>query len=399
VSWRLATFEALDVLVSADARPLADGGFGHDGEISPAAFAGCLRTLILRRAGYRFGAPSQTPSAKEAARVIGLGLDSGFDFRFGGPLLWAEDELLFPAPSSLAAAPDGEVLGTLTPARDDEFLFDRALDRLDPLPTPGTGAELPEGWVTAACLMEALTPVAGAQPALTVTKTTTLLARERRFGHERDPRRGVVAEGRFFSRGVLRPTESPGRNGVRAVRFAGLLDGVEDALLPAGISSARLAGDGHAVRVELFPGAETSEFLEQLNRLRDTLPGLLGKHRGLVLYLATPGIFADGWRPRAFERDTKLVLRGAAVGRPRIVGGWDWKRQQPKRLWRAVPAGSVYFFEIPEAWNDRQIQELVKGYFLAEAVTDVYGQLGFGLAVLGAWEVRRRDEGVKHGSK
>jgi len=399
VSRRLVTFEALDVLVSADARPLPDGGFGHDGEISPAAFAGCLRTLILRRAGFDFRASSQTPEAERAARVVGLGLDSGFEFRFAGPLLWSADRLLFPAPRHLVTAGDGFVLGTLAPHNDDGIVCDAAMGELDLLRAGGAEGEPAAGWVTAAELAEALAPEGGTPPvpSVKVMRTEDLLARERRFGHERDPRRGVVAEGRFFSRGVIRFTEKPGRRGVEAVRFAGLLDGVSKDLLPEGMSSARLAGDGHAVRIELFEPTETSDFLGPLNGLRDSLPALLDEQRGLVLYLATPAIFNDGWRPRCFETATRLVLRGAVVGRPRLVGGWDWKYQRPKPLRRAVPAGSVYFFELPEGHSEDDIRSLVGRYFLDEAVTDEYGNLGFGLAVLGAWDARRADEEAGHG--
>ena len=400
MSWRLVTFEALDVLVSADARPLGDGGWGHDGEISPAAFAGCLRTLILRRAGYRFGETSQTCTAEKAAEVIGLGLDSGFDFRFAGPLLLTEGGLLFPAPRTLLFK-NGLVQDRLGPTRDDGRLRDAAMDGLELLGAGRTDGEPAEGWMGAGSLAATLKHVPdGGAPwdplNVTMQRPGDLIHRERRFGHERSDH-GVVAEGKLFSRGVLRFSEKTLRSDLAAVKMAGLLRGVGDDLFPAGAHTARLAGDGHLARIEMLSSEASEGYVTELEELRQKLPGLLEQFRGLTLYLATPAIFENGWRPESFEQATGLALRAAAVGKPRIIGGWDWKKKRPKRLWRAVPAGSVYFFELPEDADSTVIDTLVKTYFLAEAVTDAYGNLGFGLAVLGAWDGRRRNEEATDG--
>ncbi|MBA2276139.1 MAG: hypothetical protein H0W06_00120, partial [Chloroflexia bacterium] len=80
--------------------------------------------------------------------------------------------------------------------------------------------------------------------------------------------------------------------------------------------------------------------------------------RGIRLQLLTPAIFTDGWRPGwlaagappSLDRDTcSLRLVGAAVGRRVPVSGWDLSQsgnQGARATDFAVPAGSVFFFEV-----------------------------------------------------
>ncbi len=70
------------------------------------------------------------------------------------------------------------------------------------------------------------------------------------------------------------------------------------------------------------------------------------------LYLLTPAFFKKGWIPdwlddKAFNgtyKGIKLRLLTASIGKYISIGGFDMKERKPKRMRKAVPAGSVYYF-------------------------------------------------------
>jgi CRISPR-associated protein Cmr3 len=83
-------------------------------------------------------------------------------------------------------------------------------------------------------------------------------------------------------------------------------------------------------------------------------PKELGKY--FKLYFSTPIIFEgkNGWLPNDFDLETgvgnwkgiNLKLISAFVGKYISIGGFDLKENKPKKMYKAVPAGSVYYFEI-----------------------------------------------------
>lgn len=111
--------------------------------------------------------------------------------------------------------------------------------------------------------------------------------------------------------------------------------------------------------------------------------------RRVRLYLATPGLFADGWKPGWL--DTQLVgtppgaggvrlrLVAAAVGRKVWVSGWDMEKDQPKPMRAAVPAGSVYFFEV----LDGDPTDLLRTSLESVADDPADRSQGYGLALWG----------------
>jgi CRISPR-associated protein Cmr3 len=96
------------------------------------------------------------------------------------------------------------------------------------------------------------------------------------------------------------------------------------------------------------------------------------------LYLATPAIFNEGWRPSA-EKTPGAKLMAAVVGKPLLIGGFDMKpgngkRPGPKPMHRAVPAGSVYYYQgsIDGA-----------GSLHGASISDYGGNQGYGIVYLG----------------
>ncbi|NOX55804.1 MAG: CRISPR-associated protein Cmr3, partial [Planctomycetes bacterium] len=87
------------------------------------------------------------------------------------------------------------------------------------------------------------------------------------------------------------------------------------------------------------------------------LADLLATASKVRLVLATPAIFADGWKPRWLQStdhgligtvpNTSVRLRLIAVSSSRWqpVSGWSLERGRvgPKPIWRLVPSGAVYF--------------------------------------------------------
>lgn len=110
------------------------------------------------------------------------------------------------------------------------------------------------------------------------------------------------------------------------------------------------------------------------------------------LYFATPIIFQQGWLPSWLDKETfsgaysmggaapiSLKLITAAVGKPFTIGGWDMAKSQAKPTYRAVPAGSVYYFELLD--KDR-IDDLIAAFHY-QNISDERAEEGFGLALVG----------------
>ena len=109
------------------------------------------------------------------------------------------------------------------------------------------------------------------------------------------------------------------------------------------------------------------------------------------LYFATPAIFDQGWLPKWIHKNTykniynakyqslAFELRTAAVGKFIAIGGWDMKQNAPKPTRQAVPAGSVYYFKIPD---DICVDTIVKTFHYKN-ISDYQAKEGFGLCFVG----------------
>ncbi|MBX6351585.1 MAG: hypothetical protein IRZ11_08790, partial [Clostridia bacterium] len=117
------------------------------------------------------------------------------------------------------------------------------------------------------------------------------------------------------------------------------------------------------------------------------------KPRGLRLVAVTPLVFSGGWLPDGLAEEGgrfageilpgagPFILRAAVVGRPLPVSGWDMAAGGPKMTIRAVPQGSVYFFERADGRPfGRQDAERFWLAALGSRTAD-----GFGRVVPGIW--------------
>ncbi len=65
----------------------------------------------------------------------------------------------------------------------------------------------------------------------------------------------------------------------------------------------------------------------------------------LRVYLNTPAILENGYCPKAFLNSNDFELLTYAIGKPIFAGGFDMAKQAPKPMYKAVPAGSVYYLK------------------------------------------------------
>ena len=140
----------------------------------------------------------------------------------------------------------------------------------------------------------------------------------------------------------------------------------------------QFGGEGKIVKIEQF----NNDPLATLRNLNFEF-----KDKIFKLYLATPCIFKNGWypswiKPENFEGEyngVKLRLVGCAIGKFNLIGGWDLAGKKPKVMYKAVPAGSVYYFKI---LADTSIEK-VKETFHLQNISDINSEEGFGLSLVG----------------
>ncbi len=97
------------------------------------------------------------------------------------------------------------------------------------------------------------------------------------------------------------------------------------------------------------------------------------------VYLATPAIFTEGWKP-SDEKVSGAKLIAACIGKPLYIGGFDMKpkdgnKARPKPMRRAVPAGSVFYYK-----GSRECAEKLH----ATSISDYGSKQGFGIAYVGS---------------
>lgn len=105
------------------------------------------------------------------------------------------------------------------------------------------------------------------------------------------------------------------------------------------------------------------------------------------LYLLTPTIFENGWYPSWIDSDNgfvgefngyKLKLIASSIGKYQSIGGFDMKKREPKEMIKAVPTGSVYYFEILDGDKEKVIES-----FNLKSISDRQQQEGYGVVVVG----------------
>lgn len=413
-TWLKCSFLPEDMFANPELRPLTIGGWSMEGEPAPQTFAGAIRTFLARRKldaldkdfSYKPAAPGSDPSLDTLMKVLGIP-DKPEGFQFFGPLrLSATGGLLFALPR-FVVRDEENLLSTLVPGGQANHVSDVS-ESLDFMGTPLTGVDYEERYIDTetlcSLLIKSLLDSPSGQtssvvrdlalrPARSVLRGQAEL-RERRNGHARGAG-GAPEDKMLFSRSFIRFREAILDGQLSRGGFAGYLR--NDPAYECGPSlegTTRLGGEGRfaCLTIEDMNPPVPPE-IEQAKRAAILSASCLD---GILLYLATPTLFDDGWRP-PFGPDEGVKLSAAAVGRPIAFGGWDLKKRSPKPIRSAVPAGSVYYYRIEDASKARQFIEdyhfnqSVSASSRISAVRDVESRLGYGMALFGAWNPDRKE--------
>jgi CRISPR-associated protein Cmr3 len=101
-----------------------------------------------------------------------------------------------------------------------------------------------------------------------------------------------------------------------------------------------------------------------------------------LLYLCTPSLFREGWKPAkwpsCFEGTT---LVSVALDKSCWVSGWS-NGKGPRPLLRAVPGGTIYYFETSR-WDKKRYKELIDKYHFNQSISDLYSCAGYGITCIG----------------
>jgi len=191
------------------------------------------------------------------------------------------------------------------------------------------------------------------------------LLTEPKVGIGRDSKTHTASESRLYRVGMLRL-----KNFQFIVGFENLQ--IEES------GFLKLGGEGKAVTYQSSHRATNPEQYQPANNL-------------FKIYLATPALLENGWLPGWLDPVTlegqypgtgiQVKLIAAATGKPLFIGGFDMKEKKPKKMLKAVPPGSVFYFEIQGDVSDEQKEALEPVAFCdyPERVNE-----GFGLTFMGA---------------
>ncbi|KLU60942.1 CRISPR-associated protein [Peptococcaceae bacterium CEB3] len=356
----LLRLEALDPLFFRDGKPFAMGeDFWAEGVFPPfpSVFYGALRTAFF----------AENPALLPAA---GSDTDPTRSLRIRSILLMNGETIYFPCPLDLV--------------KDKEETEDKRAYPLQLSPAAECSSyklpfalAVPEGLeaeTLSGALLERMTfgdYLSGSWEAQPYRLVSEFVTEEPKVGIAIDRLRRHAEEHKLYRIGMKRL--APDRTkGAAAEETSFLLD-YEGLQLPEK-GFIRLGGEGKVASYE------------RVDRVWIPQPPLL-KEKRFKLYVLTPAVLTNGWLPEWLDergltgnyQGLSLRLLSAAIDKYVPVGGFNIKENRPKPMRRAVPAGSVYYFEllagdlerVPEVFHYQPLED------------NAYSREGFGRVLLG----------------
>lgn len=379
------TIEPMDTLLFRDSRPFS-AGEDTTAEFnfpSPLTFYGAIGNAILNSTGDIDHKKFMDTSFEHS--VLGKYdselTDKNTRLKLKGPLLHRDGEIFFTAPSNLwihghenKYVPDI----ALPLPYDSEYKWDIRKENLKPLRLPKVDHSKPKPlnkYISIEVLFDYLSENLITFPARSEDE---FYIREVKYGHEISQDSQTVKEGRFYSATHIRFREKvEGRNHKRT-GFIMIAEGIEEKNIQDKI---------------IYLGGERKKAILSISNTKNILPEQpevlkkIKSSKKFLIYLATPAIFKNGWyMDNIFEHDGAELV-GAAVNKPQYISGWRIKENmkgEPRAIKKAVPSGSVYFFEA-KSWNDQQFEEIYKKYHFGKSLSDEYPSAGFGIGLIGSW--------------
>lgn len=202
-------------------------------------------------------------------------------------------------------------------------------------------------------------------------------------------------EGRLFTVGFARTAPDVGL----AVSLT------PEAATPSGVGWLRLGGEARSARYSTCvmspPSRPVSSSTDDAEISSSMAEAIRSNEGCFKLVLTTPAVFQNGWLPNFISEDRSgifagcnVTLRSAAVASHVHVGGWDIAAGRPKRTHRAVPAGSVYFFQLDDPSDASRLpsdQTPTSLYPADTQKSQSFRRQGLGLAYLGTYAALDRD--------
>jgi CRISPR-associated protein Cmr3 len=408
--------EPLDVLFFRDSKPFTAGeSFRAKSAFPPTPypFVGAIRSRVLAEVLPLIGSDFQKyqghitkianyPELDKIVAVLG-DTESYGKLEFRGPFLARREqdgpcELFFPAPfdlfekqrlNPLGAVPD-EVQFNSSHGDGEENVLRVLWSR------KALGSELKDVFLSNQGLRRYLQGEIPRED----ERNKEFFWRELRVGIALKPGRRTVEEGMFYMPEMIRLADKTGF----VLEVAGL--SFANTSINYNFPREGLLQLGGESRGAYYQTLEEGNPLSKLEELGAALEGQIQQTRRFKLYLASPAIFENGWLPDFITDRAKLEgsieglhvqLVAAAVGKPLPIGGWDLANKRPKTMYKAVPPGSVYFFELLEG----DVQDAFNAFHfkcrLQQEAKDVklkeLAKIGFGLTFVGCWDYVKAKEG------
>lgn len=406
-------FEPVDTWFFRDARPMqaGAGSGGHGARWPfPVTVYAALRTALLDAVGELPGEKTVTVRRRRGNGAIEAQVGSTrFDhLRLRGGLPRLGERLYFPTPLDLVVGDGGKagpgLCSVRNPVRIPPGRSNLPAAWLHPVGAyvPPSKESLPQ-WIPQEFLQTYLNGDGAPWP---VPAPPDLWTSEHRFGIQIDPETRTVVEGAFYTAEHLRLAEGAGLWASLEVAEEPELEGLLQVWNRHGLVA--LGGEGRLARVRRVTAPE--------------LPVAPVKGERVKWVLATPAVFQGGWRPgwvdpdsgrvrlrplpqrqpgesrgawrRRMQESPEIAARLVAVCSDKPVGFSGWEvlggdgagsgggAGAPRSTRRAVPAGSVYYFE---ADNEEAARALVTALH-NRCHSDELGEKGLGWGFCGTWE-------------
>lgn len=233
-------------------------------------------------------------------------------------------------------------------------------------------ADEPEGWLD---INEFQNYLENKESKFSCLSNDNFFAKEQKIGISKDRTTFVSKESYLYRIPFIRMKED--------TCFLIEIEGVDNNIF-SHFGVFQLGGEGKAVKYEILSG----DPLENLRNLDFNFA-----NRYFKLYFATPAVFKNGWFPswihaeneyKGSYKGIELQLVACTVGKPISIGGWDLANNKPKPLRKAIPAGSVYYFEILNNLDSERLKKTFHFQNISDDFDDIkYSQEGFGLSILG----------------
>jgi len=324
----------------------------------PSTIYGAIRSFLI----FRKGKLSDFLDGKIKDDAIGI-KDKKGTLRLKGPFIFKSNKPIFRAPLDLVKTEENKkaILQLLEIIKKPTFMISNYELPYILVWKRKEKAESADGWIN---YDELLNYIKGDKEKYSILGSD-IFFEEPKIGIKRDRKTLTSEEGMLYRVKMIRLNKD--------VSIGVEISGV-DSFPEKGVI--QLGGEGK------------SAFFERIEDPLKDLKDIEFKSNGIFkLYLATPAIFEKGWIPKWIDEKSlegekegiKLRLIACAIGRYVPIGGWDLANKRAKPLRKAIPAGSVYYFQI----RDSSSSEKIKEAFHLRSISDYNSEEGFGLSILG----------------